>query len=211
MRMDRSIGQETAITRARYDRLAPVYDRMEAFMERSVFGGLRTQFWAHVAAGRVLEVGVGTGKNMPYYPAGAEMTAIDFSDRMLARARRKAQALSVQVDLRQMDVQQLDFPEHMFNMAVATFVFCSVPLPIRGLQEMARVVRPGGDIWLLEHVRIDKPLIGTIMDLVNPLIVPLMGANINRRTIDNIKCAGLNLVSVENVRGDIVKLIHVQA
>jgi ubiquinone/menaquinone biosynthesis C-methylase UbiE len=185
-----------------------MYDAMEAFAERAAFGVWRRHLWAAVPAGRVLEVGVGTGKNLSFYPAGAQMTAIDLSDRMLARARQRAAALGVRVDLRLMDAQHLEFPDAVFDAAVATFVFCSVPDPVAGLRELGRVVRPGGDIWLLEHMRVDQPFIGPLMDLLNPLVVRIMGANINRRTVESVQRAGLTLVSVMQLRGELVRLIH---
>lgn len=151
-------ARQTAATRARYNRIAPMYDAMEAFFERVAFGAWRQELWTAVPAGRVLEVGVGTGKNLPFYPPDAQMTAIDLSDRMLARARRRAAALEVQVDLRLMDAQNLEFPAGTFDAAVATFVFCSVPDPVAGLRELGRVVRPGGDIWLLEHMRVGQTI-----------------------------------------------------
>jgi ubiquinone/menaquinone biosynthesis C-methylase UbiE len=127
---------------------------------------------------------------------------------MLDRARRQARELNLEVDLRQMDVQQLTFPDASFDTVVATFVFCSVPEAVQGLREVGRVTRRGGDIWLLEHVRIDRPVIGPLMDVLNPLIVRVMGSNINRQTVENVKRAGLTIVSVENIKGDLVKLIH---
>jgi ubiquinone/menaquinone biosynthesis C-methylase UbiE len=201
--------RQTSLTRARYDRLAPFYDTMEWVMERtSQVRQWRAELWRRVPAGRVLEVGVGTGKNMAYYPAGANVTAIDLSERMLARARRRAATLGLEVDLRLMDVQHLDVPDQVFDAAVATFVFCSVPAPVDGLRELRRVVRPEGDIWLLEHVRIDRAVIGPIMDALNPVVVRMMGANINRRTVQNVALAGLSVVEVRNLRGALVKLIH---
>jgi len=198
----------TRATRARYNRIAVVYDLMEAFIERTAFAAWRQRLWAGVPAGRVLEVGVGTGKNLPYYPAGAQVTAIDLSERMLERTRRRATDLGVRVDLRLMDAQRLAFPAGAFDAAVATFVFCSVPDPVQGLRELGRVVRPGGDIWLLEHMRVDRPVIGPLMDLLNPLVVRMVGANINRRTVENVRRAGLILVSVEHLQGELVRLIH---
>jgi ubiquinone/menaquinone biosynthesis C-methylase UbiE len=200
--------RQTAATRARYNRIAPIYDALEAFTERAAFDAWRRELWAAVPAGRVLEVGVGTGKNLPYYPAGAQVTAIDLSERMLERARRRAADLGTQVDLRLMDAQRLEFPDGAFDAAVATFVFCSVPDPLLGLRELGRVVRPGGDIWLLEHMRVDRPVIGRLMDLFNPLVVRVMGANINRRTVENVRRAGLTVVEVEHLRGELVRLIH---
>lgn len=151
---------------------------------------------------------MGTGKNMPYYPDGAMVTAVDLSEGMLSQARRKAQELGITVDLRQMDVQYLEFIEDTFDAAVATFVYCSVPIAVQGLRELGRVVKPDGNIWLLEHVRINKPVIGPLMDLANPVVVRIMGANINRQTVENVRKAGLEIVAVGNLRGELVKLIH---
>ena len=203
-----SLSTLTEITRKRYNRIAPLYDLMEAFVERRRFRAWRSLLWSQVKPGRILEVGVGTGKNMPYYPPGARVTTIDLSERMLARAHERAQRLGLRVDLHLMDVQYMTFPDNTFDAAVATFVFCSVPDPILGLRELARVVKPDGDIWLLEHVRIDKPIIGPLMDALNPLVVRMVGANINRRTVENVRRAGLEIVSVHNLSGELVKLIH---
>ncbi len=202
------LDRETAVTKARYDRIAPFYDLMEWATERSAFQAWREDLWSRIPSGRILEVGVGTGKNMPYYPEGARVTAIDLSDRMLAQAERRATELGIEVDLRHMDVQNLDFPDDTCDTAVATFVFCSVPIPVRGLRELGRVVKPEGDIWLLEHVRINKPVIGPLMDVMNPVVVRIMGANINRQTVENVKRASLEIVDVEDLRGELVKLIH---
>mgnify|MGYP001592914709 FL=1 len=190
--------QATQATRARYNRIAPVYDLIEKLSERR-FKPWRDKLWAAVPAGRVLEVGVGTGKNFAYHPRGAVMTGIDLADQMLARAKARAQQLGQTIDLREMDAQALTFADHTFDAAVATFVFCSVPDPLRGLQEMARVVRPDGRIFLLEHVRLNKPIIGRIMDWLNAIVVRLWGANINRRTVENIQRAGLQIESLESL------------
>jgi phosphatidylethanolamine/phosphatidyl-N-methylethanolamine N-methyltransferase len=205
------IDLQTMATKARYNRIAPVYDLMEWFTERSAFQEWRQYLWSLLQAGRILEVGVGTGKNMPYYPKGAQVTAIDLSEDMLAMAQRRAEELGIEVNLRHMDVQRLAFPQDTFETAVATFVFCSVPDPVKGLKELERAVKPGGDIWLLEHVRINKPVVGPLMDLANPLVVRMMGANINRQTVENVKKAGLQILRVEDLKGDLVKLIHARA
>ena len=199
--------QETAATRARYDRIAPVYDWMERLAERR-YSHWRRRVWSLVEGPRVLEVGVGTGKNIPYHPPGLHITGIDLSQRMLERARQRAKRLGSPITLLQMDAQALDFPNDTFDSGVATFVFCSVPDPVLGLREMARVVRRGGQIVLLEHVRSESPVLGRLMDLVDPLVARLMGPHINRRTVENAQRAGLTLERVEDLgAGGIFKLI----
>jgi ubiquinone/menaquinone biosynthesis C-methylase UbiE len=107
-----------------------------------------------------------------------------------------------------MDVQQLDFPDDAFDTVITTCVFCSVPDPIKGLQEIRRVCKKDGQIIMLEHVRSKRPMIGVIMDILNPLVVRIVGANINRDTIENLKHAGLKIEVEKDLMADIVK--HIQ-
>ncbi len=123
---------------------------------------------------------------------------IDVSEGMLERARDLAARLGSAAVLQKGDAQALDFPDDAFDAAAATFVFCSVPDPILGLRELNRVVKPDGLILLLEHVRIDRPMIGAFMDFLNPLVAGLYGANINRRTVENVLAAGLKIEEVED-------------
>lgn len=177
---------------------------METPLEWLCFQKWRNRLGKRIGSGRVLEVGVGTGKNLTYYPQNAEVTAIDFSPKMLARAHRKARRLNVRVDLREMDVQHLDFPDRYFDTVFATFVFCSVPDPIAGLTALHRVCKPDGRLILLEHVRPESLILGLVFDLMNPLIVRMMGANVNRRTSANISAAGWQIQVAEKLFSDIV-------
>ncbi len=171
-------------------------------------GRWRRRLWSQIPPGsRVLEVGVGTGKNMRWYPPGVSVVAIDFSPRMLARAVRRARGERVDVQLALMDAQALAFAAASFDVVVTTCVFCSVPDPVLGLGEVRRVLRPDGRILLLEHVRSGLPLLGRLMDWLNPLSVRLQGANINRDTVGNVQKAGLSARRVDNLFLDIVKLI----
>ncbi len=180
---------------------------MEARSERR-FHPWRQRLWALVRGPCVLEVGVGTGKNMPFWPSRVELTAIDLTPGMLDRAQQRAAELKIRADLRLGDVQSLAFPDASFDTAVATFVFCSVPDPVLGLRELKRVVKPGGQIILLEHMRSPNKVIGQIMDVLNPLVVRVMGANVNRRTVENVQMAGWSIEQVEDLgMGGIVKLI----
>ena len=193
----------TELTKTRYNRIAPLYNFIEAIPEM-MFKPWRKKLLVK-AKGAILEIGVGTGKNFPHYPSGASVTGIDIADRMLVIARKKASELGLPFDLSEGDVQNLHFPDHSFDTVVATFVFCSVPDPVQGLRELRRVVKPSGQILLLEHVRIDKPIIGWLMDRMNPWVVRIMGANINRRTLENVQKAGLLIESVEHL--GLVKMV----
>lgn len=200
----------TSIIQRRYDRQAGTYDLREAPMEL-VASRWRRRLWALVPReSRVLEVGVGTGKNLRWYPPDVSVTAIDFSPKMLARAVLRARRGQVPVEVALMDAQALAFADGSFDAVVATFVFCSVPDPVLGLEEVRRVVRPGGRVLLLEHVRSGLPVVGRCMDWLNPLSVRLQGVNINRDTVSNTEKAGLPLTRADSLLLDIVKLIDVE-
>lgn len=198
----------TEATRKRYDRIAPVYDLMESLVERSRYSKWREILWSKVQGKNILEVGVGTGKNFPYYPKGAQVTAVDFSDKMLARAKSKAKKQGLKIDLRQMDVQELGVKDNTFDTVVASFVFCSVPDPIKGLKEVKRVCKPDGKVLLLEHMLSANQILAWLMNLVNPIAVRLMGPNINRRTVENVDNSGLKVEKVTDLSLGIFKLIE---
>ncbi|ABP66053.1 Methyltransferase type 11 [Caldicellulosiruptor saccharolyticus DSM 8903] len=198
---------KTEIIRKRYDRAAKYYDAIENMMEKKWFSQWRKLLFSYVKGPKVLEVGVGTGKNMPYYNQDWEIVAIDFSPKMLEKAKERSAKLNLQVDLKLMDVQNLEFADNSFDTVVTACVFCSVPDPILGLKEIRRVLKGDGLLVMLEHVRSKKEPIGKIMDILNPLVVGLYGANINRNTVENVKKAGFEIVEEKNLLSDIVKLI----
>ncbi|MBI4187236.1 MAG: methyltransferase domain-containing protein [Chloroflexi bacterium] len=201
------INKATEAARRRYDRIAPLYDIMVGLVEKR-FRKWRQMMWSKVEGRHILEVGVGTGKNLPYYPSHAEVVAVDFSGGMLKRARSLAARGKASVSLRQMDIQKLEFEDNAFDTVAASFVFCSVPDPVRGLMEIERVCKPGGKVVLLEHVISANPVLAWLMNLVNPVAVWFGGENINRRTADNVRKSGLVVERVTDLAGGIVKLIE---
>ena len=200
--------EQTDLTRKRYNRLAFLYDFLEAPMERLRFGLWRSRLRERIEGPRVLEVGVGTGKNLTYYPPGVSITGIDLSPRMLEKANRKATILNLDSDVKEMDVQQLAFPDHSFDTVFATFVFCSVPNPLQGLKELRRVCKQDGKLLLLEHMRPGNYFLGMLFDVLNPFVVRMMGANINRRTMVSIREAGWRVQVEEHLSLDIVRWIE---
>jgi len=200
----------TRATLRRYDRLAGLYARMDAMGEHRGMGPWRRRLWDAVEGPRILEVGAGTGANFPFYPTGAEIVAIDLSPAMLARARAAASRLGVSVDLQLMDVQQLDFGDADFDAVVTSCVFCSVPDPISGFRELRRVLRPDGHAYLLEHVLSRRAGLRQAMRAVNPLVVRLLGANINRETRRNLEIAGFVVEAETDLLLDVVKLFVVR-
>jgi len=195
-------------TQKRYNRIAGLYDILEAPMEH-MFSKWRKELLKD-ARGKTLEVGIGTGKNISHYPDGVELTGIDFSEKMMERARKRANN-HPRVKLLLMDAQNMSFEDNSFDTVVTSCVFCSVPDPLQSLKEIKRVCKTGGKILMLEHVRSDKKAVGKIMDFFNPIPLNIYGANINRRTYENLLKAGFKPenIRVENVWYDIMKLIRI--
>ena len=205
--MTESDRSQTDLVRRRYDRVAPIYDAMEWVAEFR-FSKWRRDQWDRVEGDEILELGVGTGKNLPYYPEGRDITAIDIAPKMLKRARRRAEKEGVEVALLEADAQDLPFDDNSFDAAVATFVFCSVPDPVQGLKEALRVVRPGGQLILVEHVLSGLPVLHSLMRWFDWLPVHVWGAHIDRQTVKNVERAGFSEVRETPLALDVVKRIE---
>lgn len=145
-----------------YRRWAPVYDKSFGLVTRR--GRRKAVDYINRQAGRVLEVGVGTGLSLPDYASHLKVTGIDFSAEMLAKARRKVEAerLSQVVELRQMDARVLDYPDNHFDTVVAMYLVSVVPEPERVVAEMARVCKPGGEVIIVNHFARDRGLLSLL-------------------------------------------------
>ena len=191
--MDNRRGSNpTRENRARWDRLARHYRLVERLSERYL-QAWRGVLWQR-ASGRILEMGAGTGLNLPYYPAGAEITACDLSGGMLGKAVERARAGNVRIRFCEADICRLPFPDGAFDTAAATFVFCSLADPVPCLREMGRVTKADGRVLLLDHVRIDRPFVGPLMDLLNVATVRFAGEHITHRTEELARAAGLEIL-----------------
>jgi demethylmenaquinone methyltransferase/2-methoxy-6-polyprenyl-1,4-benzoquinol methylase len=191
---------------SKYNRVSYVFDTMEIPMEYMWFSKWRKDILSGLS-GRVLDLGIGTGKNIPYYPDECEVVGVDISDMMLSHAKEKA-AHKNNISLFQMDAEKLAFKDDSFDCVITTFVLCSIPDPIAALKEMKRVCKPDGVVVNLEHMKSENRIIAFIEDLFNPLTVAITGVNINRETVENAKKAGLNVINVENkALKDVFRLI----
>lgn len=188
---------ESLKVKKRYDRFSHFYDASEAIIEKGLFGKWRMKTISNLK-GKILEIGVGTGKNLQYYSDEVELTAIDISPGMLKKARNKAKKLNLKADLHLMDAQKLEFEDETFDYVISTFVLCSVPDPVVTLKEMTRVLKPDGKIITLDHVLSKNKIVAIWENIHNPITVRLFGFNVNRDTYNNMKKAGLEITD-ENI------------
>ena len=196
---------------ARYERIAPLYDLLDLPFEYRRYRKIRPLLFQGLF-GRLLDAGVGTGRNIPFYPPDAQVTGIDISPAMLARANRRRLSLGADVELRQMDVTHLEFPDQSFDAAVATFLFCVLPedLQVLALRELGRVVKPGGIIRLLEYVRPRGAVRQAIARLWEPWMAWAYGAGFDRRTEEHVPEADLDVIESRFVVDDLMKLIAIR-
>ena len=195
----------------RYQRIAPVYDLLDLPFERRRYRALRPLLFRGIA-GRLLDAGIGTGRNCEFYPPEAIVSGIDISPAMLARAHERCPTLAAGGRLYQMDVTALEFPTGSFDAAVATFLFCVLPdqLQERALRELRRVVRPGGLIRLLEYVRPRGKLRRIVSYIWQPWIRWDYGAGFDRDTERYVPAAGLELLESRYVVDDLLKLLTIR-
>lgn len=185
-----TLDTETARVRNIYEQLAPRYNRMIAIWERLLFADAR-QWACRQATGDVLEVAIGTGRNLPWYSRDVTLTGIDLSPAMLNAARFKAKTLDRGVVLQVADAQQLPFDSATFDTAVATLTLCSIPDEALAVAEMARVLRPGGQLILVDHVASPAPAVRGVQRVLDPLSVHFQGDHLLREPHVAVREAGL--------------------
>ena len=197
---------------ARYQRIAPVYDILDLPFEVRRYRVLRPLLFQDLS-GRLLDAGIGTGRNCAFYPDNAIVCGIDTSPAMLARARHRCPTVAAAGKLFRMDVTELGFPTGSFDAAVATFLFCVLPdqLQVPALRELGRVVKPGGLVRLLEYVRPQGGLHRIISRIWQPWIAWAYGASFDRQTEKYVPAAGLELCESRYVVDDLVKMLTLRS
>ncbi len=196
------------VDRRRYDRVAPFYDLLDLPFEVGRYRALRPQLFSGLS-GTLLDAGVGSGRNMPFYPDGSHITGIDLSPAMLGRAKKRRSKLGKDVELLEMNVLSTTFPDQHFDAIVATFLFCVLDenQQLPALCELARICKPTGELRLLEYTYSNDPIRRFVMRLWAPWVRWLYGAAFDRQTERYVPRAGLELVETRFLYRDMIKLI----
>ena len=203
----RDAAKATARQRRVWDRAAPDYDRAMARFERGILVGGREWVGAR-ATGRTLEVAVGTGRSLEFYGADVALTGVDLSPAMLDLARTRAASLGLAVDLVEGDAERLPFGDATFDTAVCALGLCSIPRPDRAVAELARVLRPGGTLLLLDHVGSMWPPVWALQWLLERVTIATAGEHFTRRQVAHVRAAGLDIVEDERRKLGIVERVR---
>ena len=197
---------ETERVRRYYERIAHRYDEYVGYFDRLLVGDGR-RWVCSQAVGDVLELAIGTGRNLPYYPSDVQLTGVDLTPAMLEQARQRANVLGREVDLRLGDAQALDLPDARFDTVVATLALSSIPDERQAVAEARRVLRLGGRLLLLEHVRSPLLPVRLLQRLLDPLFVRCYGDHLLREPLDHLAAAGFVVERVERSKGGMIERI----
>lgn len=182
----------------KYDRFARWYDWVEGLPDLLGLSRLRRSMLRR-ATGKVLEVAVGTGKNLAYYPRDCRIIAGDLSNEMLDVAQRRAMKLAIDVSFLVGDAGMLPFGDRSFDAVVSSLSTCTFPDPLAALKEMHRVCRPEGRILLLEHGRSDREWLGHFQDRNADKFAKPLGCHWNREPLELVRAAGLRVIEAQRV------------
>ncbi|MFF5296390.1 class I SAM-dependent methyltransferase [Paractinoplanes globisporus] len=197
----------TAKQKRVWDEAAPRYDQQIAFLERNWFTGAREWITAR-AHGRVLEVAVGTGRNLPFYGDGVTLTGIELSTGMLAIARTRAAGLGLKADLREGDAEHLPFDDASFDTVLCALSLCTIPDPVAAIGEMKRVLVPGGTLLLVDHVASSWAPVRAAQWLIERFTIRAAGEHFTRRQLPLVTAAGFAIEETERLRAGTVERIR---
>jgi len=192
-------------TKRKWDKASRTLDLIDFAADRR-YGPSKRRLFAKIR-GATLMVAAGTGNDFKFFPPSLDVIAIDISRAMLIRATEKAAGYQGRIELREMDVCDLDFPDASFDTIVAVSTFCSVPRPVVGLRELHRVLKDDGQLLMFEHMRSRIGPFGILLDLMT-LLSRRFGPDLNRDTVGNVQRAGFLIRREENVYLDIVRTIQ---
>jgi ubiquinone/menaquinone biosynthesis C-methylase UbiE len=197
----------TAQQKRVWDKSASSYDKQIAFFEKIQFGGGR-EWLGERARGRILEVAIGTARNLAHYPPDAIVTGIELSPAMLAIGRKRAGDLGRDVDFREGDAEHLSFDDGSFDSVVCALSLCSIPEPDVAIREMKRVLAPGGRLLLLDHIGSTWPPVYAAQWLVEQVTVRAAGEHFTRRQLPLVQAAGFQIVEAERLKAGTVERVH---
>ena len=197
------------LTSRKWDRAARSYDLMNGYGQELRWAPSKRRLFERMR-GRVIFASIGTGQDIRFFPPGRDITGIDISAGMLERARPRAEAYAGRLELRQIDVHELDYADGCFDQAFTACTFCSVPRPVDGLRMLRRVLKPGGELFMFEHTGSRWFPFNVLLNLMSPLS-RRFGPEMNRDTVANVARAGFEVAAVEPVYLDVVKMIRAVA
>lgn len=195
------------VTKKKWDRASRNFDLMAGYGPEKRWAPSKREFFSRMGDGKILFLAVGTGLDVQFFPAGRSIIGIDISDGMLEKARARTDAYQGSLELRQMDVHEMPFMDGEFDQVFTSCTFCSVPSPIKGLEGLRRVLKPGGELHMFEHTGSRYFPFNLMMNLMTPLS-RCVGPEMNRPTVENVLAAGFELDEVVHVYLDVVKMIH---
>jgi ubiquinone/menaquinone biosynthesis C-methylase UbiE len=198
---------ESDRVRRLYEKTAPRYDRQIGFFERILFEGGR-QWVCSRARGEVLEIAIGTGRNIPFYPLDVRLTGIEISPAMLDIARTRARTLGRDVDLRVADAEALPFDDGSFDTVVCTLGLCTIPDDRKAVAEARRVLRPGGGLVLLEHVRSPAAIVRWVQHGLDPLCRWWQADHLIREPLERVEAEGFAVQELERSKWGIVERVN---
>jgi len=203
---DPATTAETERVRRIWEKEAPRYDKHIGFMEKLLFGDGR-EWVCSQAEGEMLEVAIGTGRNLPFYPTGVRLTGVDISPTMLNIARERAGNLGMDADLLEADAHELPFPEGSFDTVVCTLSLCNIPDDRRAVAEMKRVLRPGGRLLLLDHVSSTSRFGRAVQRMFEVFTLRFEGDHLLRRPLVHVLAEGFQIERQERYKKGIVERI----